>query len=406
MALENLDGLDNDDNALDIDNDEQHGDGADAALLDMQDTATDASANDVAVDELENTVAALESLLETAEASQEAGGLDPVAAELLQKAVENETAPLGTPAEEIVPALENFTSPSSRRQSTVMACEGIKEWIDKAWAKIKELIQKGRDLAKKLFIQVKQAIQGLERRVKGLKADAANRNGSMPKSGNVELGSDAFTGEGDAAKLNQLLKAILTDYAGAAIGHAKAVASALSAGDAAKVNKEAGAEGGAEGESKEEFTIPPAMKAPIQKLDGFKMLPGGRSIRNAGDTLAIHADKSGSKKYIGKALGLDKINEILTQLEEAAKTVTGFEKNFQEKDRAEEAVIKAGDEFAKKAKSNDKASDPEARAAINAAKDAARLLNQPIKDVLSYSATAINGIAAFVAANLKQYDKK
>lgn len=391
---------------IDIDADEQHGDGADAALLEMQDAVGASDENDSAVDELENTVVALESLLETAEASQETGGLDPVAAELLQKAVDNETAPLGTPAEEVVPALESFASPSSRRQATVMACESIREWIDKVWAKIQEMIQKGRDLMKKAYIAVKQAVQGLERRVASLKKDAANRNGSMPKAGNVELSSDAWAGDSKSVeKLQQLVDTVLGEYAEAAIKHANDVAASLKAGNAEKA-AEGATEGGEGGEGKAEFTIPAALSAPSAKLGKLAGLPGHRKVVKGGDTLVIQAVQGQDKKYVAKPLSIDELNKILDGLEKVAKQVTGFEKNFQAKDRAEEGVLAAGKEFTKKAKANDKMDDAAARAAINSAKDAARLLNQPIKDVLSYSATAINGISSFVAANLKMYDKK
>lgn len=391
---------------IDIDADEQHGDGADQALLEMQDAVGASDENDAAVDELENTIVALESLLETAEASQETGGLDPVAAELLQKAVDNETAPLGTPAEEIVPALESFSSASGRRQATVMACEGIKEWIDKVWAKIQDMIQKGRDLMKKAYVAVKQAVQGLERRVASLKKDAAGRNGSMPKAGNVELGSDAWAGGAKSVEtLQNLVNAVLGDYAKAAIGHANSVAAALTAGDADKAAKEGATEGSGEGE-KAEFTIPAALSAPAAKLTGLSNLPGHRKVVKGGDTLVIQAVQGQDKKYVAKPLGLDELVKICDGLEAVAKQVVGFEKNFQEKDRAEEAVLKAGSTFSKKVKANDKTDDASARAALNSAKDAARLLNQPIKDVLSYSVTAINGLASFVAANLKMYDKK
>lgn len=407
FVLENIEGADQTAAEVDIDNDEQHGDGADAALLDMQGAVGESNDNDAAIDDLENTVAALESLLETAEASQETGGLDPVAAELLQKAVDNETAPLGTPAEEVVPALENFTSPSNRRQATVMACEGIKEWIDKVWAKVQEMIQKGRDLMKKAWVFVKQSVQRLEQRVASLKKDAAGRNGSMPKAGNYEGDATWKVDAADVKKLADFVNDVLGTYATGAIAHAKAVAAALSAGDAAKAAAEGG-EKPTEGEAaKEEFVIPKGLQATVQKVVGASGLPGGRKAVLAGDTLVI---KTGAAKESGKsaskAASISDIEAILTALEGVAKQVVGFEKNFQEKDRAEEAVLKAGSDFTKKVKANDKTDDGDARAAINSAKNAARLLNQPIKDTLSYAATAINGICGYVAGNLKMYDKK
>lgn len=400
MAIENIDGADQTAAEIDIDTDSQHGDGADAALLELKDVNTEVADNDGAVDELENTVAALESLLETAEAAQETGGLDPVAADLLQKAVENETAPLGTPAEEVVPALENFTSPSSRRQATVMACEGIKDWIDKVWAKIKELIQKGRDLAKKAYVAVKQFIQRIEPRIKALQEDAGKRNFSMPKAGNItDKGEWALS---EVGKLKQLSDAVLDNYTKAAIAHANSIASALSAGDEAKAAEEGKVE------EKAEFSVPAKLDAPAKVLLSIKVLPGNREFVPAGDTMTIRTRQGGSTggSNAASAANEQTITSALTTLAEVAKAVVGYEKNFQEKDRAQEGVIKAGDAFAKKAKANDKGDDAAARAAINAAKNAGRLLDQPAKDTLSYLVTAINGYCSTIAAHLKHYDKK
>ena len=400
MAIESIEGADQTAAEIDIDTDSQHGDGADAALLDLKDVNTEVAENDGAVDELENTVAALESLLETAEAAQETGGLDPVAADLLQKAVENETAPLGTPAEEVVPALENFTSPSSRRQATVMACEGIKDWIDKVWAKIKELIQKGRDLAKKAYVAVKQFIQRIEPRIKALQEDAGKRNFSMPKSGNVsDKGEWALS---EVGKLQQLSDAVLDSYTKAAIAHANSIASALSAGDEAKAAEEG------KTEEKAEFSVPSNLEAPAKVLLAIKNLPGNREFVPAGDTMTIRTKQGGSTggSSAASAANEQTITSALTTLATVAKAVVGYEKNFQEKDRAQEGVIKAGDAFAKKAKANDKGDDAAARAAINAAKNAGRLLDQPAKDTLSYLVTAINGYCTTIAAHLKHYDKK
>lgn len=400
MAIENIDGAAETAAEIDIDADSQHGDGADAALLEMKDAQGELEANDSAVDELDNTVAALESLLETAEAAQETGGLDPVAADLLQKAVENETAPLGTPAEEVVPALENFTSPSNRRQATVMACEGIKDWIEKVWAKIKELIQKGRDLAKKAYIAAKQFVQRIEPRIKALQADAGNRNFSMPKSGNVAV--DGTWALSEVGKLKTLAEAVFVTYTGAAISHAKAVSAALSAGDAEKA---------AEADKKTEageFKAPEIVSKAATPLLAIKNLPGNREIAPAGDVLTIRtkggAASGGSQG--GKAASESEITSTLGVLAEVAKIVIGYEKNFTEKDRAEEEVVRAGDTFAKKAKAADKGDDAAVRGAVNAAKDAARLLNQPAKDVLSYTVTAINGYCSTIASHLKHYDKK
>lgn len=412
MALLSSDGTEVDMNGgLDIE--QQHGDGADAALLDMQGANAEVQANDSAIAELENTNMALESLLESAEASVETGGLDPLSAEILTKAVNNETAPLGTPADEIVPALESYKSSTDRREATKMAVEGIKDWIEKVWAKIKEYIQKGRDLAKKLYVKVKQAIQGLQRRVKGLKEDLDKRDEKAVKPGQVELADNTWvTTSAEAGALASAMGSIFGEYTTKAIGHAEAVATALGANDAAK----AAAEGGTEEEKKakeekKEFVVPKALDNITHKIaNDKKLLPGRR--RFVGEAIGFSIQEvtdasSAVKKYTSKPLAHSELSAILGHLETLAKEVTDFERNFEAKDRAEEKVLAAGDKFSKAAKAESaKGSEADVRAAVNNAKEAALLLDKPIKSALSYSATAINGVCSFVAAHVKMYDKK
>lgn len=429
MALLNEEGAVVADGGLDID--QQHGDGADAALLEVQDTNAEVVANDAAVGELENTAIALESLLETAEASVETGGLDPLSAEILTKAVNNETAPLGTDAEEVVPALESFASSTDRRQSTVMAIESIKDWIEKVWAKIKELIAKGRELAKKLFIKVKQAIQGLERRVAGLKKDAEARNANAPKAGQVELSAAIARWEADEAgakKASEALAFILDGYTDLAIKHAEKIATALNGGD----EKKAAAEGetdkeGTEKQEKKEkekkFAVPENI-GDLTKLKGSLggneastmgaagILPGGYIVafEPVGFSIQMRPTteraSQASFKGASKAMALDEIKKVLAVLEDAAKKVVEYERTFNKRDDAIRKVTEAGDKFAKEAKKADQKDEGDVRAAINAARNAATLLDRPIKSTLSYSATWINGTCSYLAAHLKQYDKK
>lgn len=412
MAMLSVEGDSVEVTGLDID--QQHGDGADAALLDLQGTDNAIAGNDNAIAELENSAMALESLLESAEASLETGGLDPLSAEILTKAVNNETAPLGTDASEIVPALEAYASSTDRRRVTGMACESISDWIDKVWAKIKEYIQKGRDLVKSLYVKVKQAIAGLQRRVKGLKEDLSKRDEKAPKAGQVELASNQWVV--DKAAVDTMvsdLGSIFGEYTTKAISHAEKVAAALSANDAKKADEAGGTEAEKKAqEEKKQFVVPGELGTVVGKLSGTDRvsLPGNRrfTAEAVGFSIQEKTEAGGQvKKYAAKALPHAQINEMLTSLEGLAKTVTDFERNFEAKDRAEQKVLDAGSKFAKEAKKEAKSgTEAEVRGAVNAAKEAAMLLDKPIKSALSYSATAINGICGFLTAHIKQYDKK
>lgn len=426
MALLDAEGAIVEDGGLDID--QQHGDGADAALLEVQDTNAEVVANDAAVGELENTAMALESLLESAENSIETGGLDPLSAEILTKAVNNETAPLGTDAEEVVPALESFRSSTDRRQATVMAVESVKGWIEKVWAKIKELIQKGRDLFKKLVIKIKQAVQRLEARVKGIKAAAEARNESAKKPGNLELGARASAFTADAKSANDVkvcLDLIFTTYADDATKLATDIAGALTQGDEKKAADVA--ETSAEDSKKKEavkYSVPKALES-VAKIDqaaikaGYGktaddgvVFPGGYVLTAASVGFAFQmapgADAVLKTKFKETAtpISLKEITDVCDILLGLAKQVTEFEKNFQKRDEAARKVVDAGDKFAKEAKKDDKKDEGDVRAAINAAKEAAAYLNAPLKSALTYAVTYINGTCDYLAKHVAAYDKK
>lgn len=397
-----------------LDVEQQHGDGADAALLDLQDTQGELNTNDAAVAELENTTIALESLLESAEASVEVGGLDPLSAEILTKAVNNETAPLGTDGSEVVPALESFKSSTDRRQATLMAVESIKGWIEKVWAKIKEYIAKGRDLAKKLYIKVKQAVQGLQRRVAGLKKELEGRNESAKKPGQVELADGRWTAKAeDLAALKDAVSSVLGEYTNKAVANAEAIAAALSAGNEKKAAEAAGTD--AEGEkkkeeaaAKKEFVVPAALEQVTHSL-AKKDLPGNRFFSKEALGFSIQEKTQAGnavKKATAAPMSFADMKAALDTLDTVAKEVVEFEKSFNKRDEAARKVTEAGDKFSKEAAKADKKDEGDVRAAINAAKEAAMLLDRPIRSTLSYAATAINGVCGVVSQHIKMYDKK
>lgn len=369
------------------------GDGVDKALTDL---ATDEAAvdqNQGVQDQVENSIVALESLMETAQTSLETGGLDPVAAELLTKAVENETAPLGTAASEVVPALEGYSSQSSRKQQTVMAIEGIGETIQKYWAKLKEYIQKGRDAMKKFFISAKQAIVGLDRRIKSLKAAAGKVNFSMPKKTSLDYSGPFAVSASDLTATKTLLATYLSgEMAKAAVSGAEATASALGQG---------WGEGAVPAAGKAKGRNSSAPKGGGQLVGGWKLVSGEGGVKLT--------QGEGSKGGNSKLLSQSEVTSLLSELEAIAKMAIDYEKNFQAADRAKEALVKAGDSLEGKLKKEGGGDDAEAgakvRAALNASNDVLYSLDHPAKELLSYVSKLLSGVGQYVTANLKAYDK-
>lgn len=394
MATEDAAGGAIDADAVDVLN----GDGAESALLDMTGEAQGAADQEAAIVENENAAISLENLVSVAEGSLDTDGLDETSAQLLQTAVENELAPLAgaVPAETVIPAMENFRSASSRRDSTVMAIESISEQAKKLWAKIREMIQKVKDFFKKMWISAKQAVQGLQRRVKGLQQEHAGRNFSMPKAGNVELKDGRWAvSAADIGKIAQAVDAVLKDYNSEAVKYANAVATSLNAG------KPLGADGEA-GKGKNAVKV-----AKVESFLGEGAWAGGYSLAANPDGSGYILRQSGeAQAYSSKPLKGDDLKTIIDGLEKISTTVINYEKGFQEKDRAEDGVLKAGDTYSKKAKGEGGAGEEAGRSAFNSTRDAANALNHPTREVIKYATTLLSGVGAFVAANLKMYDKK
>lgn len=395
MATEDNLGGGTDADAVDVLN----GDGAEAPLLEMTADAQGATDQEAAIVENENAAISLENLVSVAEGSLDTDGLDETSAQLLQTAVQNELAPLAgaVPADEVIPAMENFRSASSRRDSTIMAIESISEQAKKLWARIREMIQKVRDFFKKMWINAKQAVQGLQRRVKGLQQEHAGRNFSMPKAGNVELkdGRWAISG-GDIDKIAQAVDAVLKDYNSEAVKYANAVASALNAGKPLEAD-------GTAGKGKNSVKV-----AKVESFMGDGSWAGGYALaaNPDGSGYILRQGASDSKAYSAKPLKGDELKKIIDGLEKIATTVINYEKGFQEKDRAEEGVLKAGDAYSKKAKGEGGAGEEAGRSAFNSTRDAANALNHPTREVIKYATTLLSAVGGFVAANLKMYDKK
>lgn len=375
-----------------IDLDNVSGDGADAALLGFQEAASEEAANEATIGDLENSAISLESLLEQVEPTLETGGLDPVAAQLLTTAVENETAPLNTPASEVVPALENFNSAAGRVRYTQVTCESLRETIAKIWAKIKEYIQKGRELAKKTIVAAKQAFVGLDRRIASLEEAAKKANYSMPKSEQIELSSDTWVATAPMLKkTKEMIADILKEEPTVLIGNAGKVASGLRSGDAAKIAEAAQA----------------GLDA-VKRTGNASGLVGGRSlVTRDGGTPVINITENKAGAYKGAVLKEAEAKAIIAELKEISAMVVAYEKNFLALDKAKDDLSKAGDEFSKKQKDDDAtgANAAQTRQVLNHVRELTDRFDQPAKDVVKYAVALVKGVSDYVAANLKAYDR-
>ena len=141
--------------------------GADSAEADMVE-ATDISADvEAGTSEIEQASADADTLgriADTAEAAEADGGLDPVAAEVAEIAVEAIYARLGIKRSSY-PALESFSGRSGRVRATRIAVEDIKETVKKIWAAVVVAFQKMIDFVKNFFAKIFDANRKLLARI-------------------------------------------------------------------------------------------------------------------------------------------------------------------------------------------------------------------------------------------------
>jgi hypothetical protein len=112
----------------------------------------------------------LDMIADTAEQSVEEGeGMDPVAAEIAEVAVESIYARLGV-SRRAMPSLESFGSSGSRKSATRIAVEDWKETVKKVWEAVKKFFINIWEKIKAFFANVFNAFRSLDKAAKSMKA--------------------------------------------------------------------------------------------------------------------------------------------------------------------------------------------------------------------------------------------
>lgn len=149
-----------------------------------EDIVGDVEAMEDAIEDAET----LDDIADVAEASAEEGeGMDPVAAEITEVAVESIYARLGL-TQKAMPAMESFGSAGSRKAATRIAAEGWKESVKKAWEAVvkffKNIIERVSAFLAKFFdanLRVEKAAKAMLKRVQDLKGapEGEIKNGAL-----------------------------------------------------------------------------------------------------------------------------------------------------------------------------------------------------------------------------------
>ena len=184
---------------------------ADSAETSLLETAEAGAEVTGTLDDIESAQAdgdSLGAIAETMEATEETGGLDPVAAEVAEVAVESICNRLGVTRRKY--ALESFSSKDKRVAATRYAVEEIKDVLKRIWDAIVAAFGKVKEFLKNFFKALIDSNEKLAQRADALVNKATNANGT-PKEKEIAAG-----GFGKALAFNGQFKkaAVIQELAG------------------------------------------------------------------------------------------------------------------------------------------------------------------------------------------------
>ena len=154
---------------------------ADSAETSLVEAADAGAAVDAEVTQIESAQADSETLgdiADTLEASEETGGVDPVAAELAEVAIESIYNRLGITRKE-KPALEAFADKKTRITATRIAVEDIKATMKKIWDAIVAAFMRVADWLKNFFAAIMDSNEKLAQRADALEKKAKATTGEL-----------------------------------------------------------------------------------------------------------------------------------------------------------------------------------------------------------------------------------
>lgn len=162
---------------------EEHADGLEAEVGDVEQASSEIEAGDDQVAEAVEGAEALESMCVILATAMEAGGIDQHGAALVNNQVEHICARLGLESRDATLGLESFGGVSGRQRSTQVAMESIKDKVKEIWEKIIAAIERAMKWVADLFNKLFGAVEGLEKRAKKLieQSDAAQGKSAKEK---------------------------------------------------------------------------------------------------------------------------------------------------------------------------------------------------------------------------------
>lgn len=390
--------------------DELNADGTDAQVEVPAEVEAESAAVQEESDDIDDEVQALEDATEAADeleamtdvaerAEEEGEGLDPVAAEVTEVAVESIYARLGI-ERKAVPSMESFGSANTRKQATRIAIEDWKESLKKFWEAVKSffknLYEKIKSFISRIinfFMSIEKVAKRMKTRVEALPAEHTAKEAEFENKA-VKKGF-GHAGEGAAGVLavlagQQGMTNRLTDVA-------RSISQTLLTGNGPTV-------------SDEKFTNADLKDIASDKYKLFNNTTVKVEEKDGTVEVKVDEDKNGGEGKV-KTLSKEDMLKICTTAERYGKDVAIAKKLIEEQDKITKAVTKAADNMIRLTakemeKGDDKSATDTAKKAGKSIVSAGKSLTKVENVVLSLNAKAGKAALNYVAASLAQYGEK
>lgn len=161
-----------------------------------------------------NQMEQVEELVE--QAAEEGEGLDPVAAEAIRIAVEAICARVGANPKSMYAlyATENFQSASSRKANSRFALEGVKEFLQDLWKKIKAALENLWAKVKAFWDKHISSLGRIKKALESMKKKVSSSSGKFKDQGFVEKAPSFLVSSFPVAS-GDITKQVINDYIGA-----------------------------------------------------------------------------------------------------------------------------------------------------------------------------------------------
>lgn len=147
-------------------------------LLETSEDLGEGVENDAQVDEAQAASGEIEDAVEVAEASEEKGGLDTVAAESLRILVNSACRRAGISSSGSMPAMESFGQAGRRLSNTRIACEDWKDKIKEIWQKIVAALKRAWEWVMGYWNKFFGSAEKLKKRAEALEKRAKDTTGA------------------------------------------------------------------------------------------------------------------------------------------------------------------------------------------------------------------------------------